>query len=643
MIPANVGEEYLRASKLGQKEKKDLEAAGKSPYPAVLDELYPETAFMAESELPVQEIPADRIIGVKSAGRTNVFSASFLPLPEMDSEFAAKWMKLLEAHLSDTGIRDPIICYEYLGSFYVREGNKRVSVLRYNGAVKIPALVIRILPSDRSDPRNAVYYEFIAFQGTTGIWDIQFKKPGEYSRLYSAVGKKPGEEWTDKEKQRLASVYRSFRDAFTTLGGIRQEFSPEEALLLFLKVYSYDQLCGMSQTELKKALSGLWGDVKASSDPDAIAVKTVPAEDEKKGVISKLITAVPRHLNIAFIMQMDADRSTWTRGHAEGAVHLASVFGDGVAVKCYYNADTPEAAEALLDEAALAGADLIFTNTPPLLTSTLKAAVKYPKIRFFNCSACQPLSSVTSYYCRTYEGKFITGLIAGALAENDLVGYVGSYPIMGVPASINAFALGVRMTDPRAKILLEWSSVEDNCVQKLRDRGVRVISNRDIPLPDINYMREGNYGTFIVEDERLIPVASPCWMWGKLYERIVRSVLSGTADKKDQAVNYWWGMDSGVIDVTLSELVPEGVRSLVSVFTDKLRKGEYDIFGQKLLAQDGTVISDGTAQLSSMEILRMDRLADIVEGRIPEFGELLPMSRTLVRELGLHRESIPAD
>ena len=643
MLQTNLKDEYLRASKLGQKEKKELEALGKSPYPAVLDEAFPETAHMAVTELPLQEIPADRIIGVKSAGRTNAFSASFLPLPEPDSEFASKWMNLCDAHLSDTGIREPIICYEYLGSFYVQEGNKRVSVLKYFGAVRIPARVMRVIPADRTDPGLAAYFEFTEFHRATGIWDIQFKKPGDYSRLCSAIGKKPGEEWTKREKQRLASSYHYFKEAFTALGGEKQELSPEDALLLFLKVYPYEKLSETPQAELKKALSTLWGDVKASSEPEAIEVKTVPAEEEKKGVISKLISGAPKHLKLAFICQKDPERSNWTRGHAEGAAYLGAALSGSVTVKSYYDADSPELAEALLEKAAEEGADLIFTTTPPLLASTLKAAVKYPKARFFNCSACQPLSSVTSYYCRTYEGKFVTGLIAGALAENDLVGYVGSYPILGVPASVNAFALGVRMTNPRARILLEWSCVEDDCVKKLWNRGVRVISNRDIPVPDVNYMKGGGYGTFIIENGELKPLASPCWMWGKLYERIVRSVLSGSVEKKEQAVNYWWGMDSGVIDVTLSGLVPEGVRTLAEVFMERLRAGEFDIFGQRLLARDGSAISDGVSPLSSMEILRMDKLAETVEGRIPEFGELKPVSRTLVRELGIHRETIPPE
>ena len=129
-------------------------------------------------------------------------------------------------------------------------------------------------------------------------------------------------------------------------------------------------------------------------------------------------------------------------------------------------------------------------------------------------------------------------------------------------------------------------------------------------------------------------------MWGKLYENIVRSVLAGSAEKKDQAVNYWWGMDSGVIDVTLSDRVPEGVRALAGILTDRLKKGALDPFAQKLAAQDGSVISDGATGLTSMELLKMDRLAESVEGRIPEYDEVFEMSRALVRELGVHRERV---
>ncbi|MBO4848680.1 MAG: BMP family ABC transporter substrate-binding protein [Clostridia bacterium] len=641
MITAGIKEEYLRAAKLGQKEKKELEAAGRDPYPKVLDELLPDASRLTTTELPVMEIPADRIVGTRSGGRVSVFSASFLPLPDVASEFAAKWMNLLSEQLSETGIRDPIDCFEYLGDFYVQEGNKRASVLKYLGAVRIPARVRRILPA-ADDPAAAVYGEFLDFFRRTGSYEIQFKKPGGYAKLLSAMGKKPDEGLSETEVKRLISAFCAFKKEFASLTGARSGLIPEDALLVFLKVHTYDRFVSMSPEELKKALSQLFDDVKAASEPEAITLRTAPAEEERKSVIGKLISGAPKHLEAVFICQRTPDESPWTRGHAEGAAYLQKALPDSVSVKCLFGADTDEKAEALMDEAAAEGAGLIFTTTPPLITATLKAAVRHPKVRFFNCSACQPLSSVKSYYCRTYEGKFITGMIAGALAENDLIGYVGSYPILGVPAAINAFAIGARMTNPRARVLLEWTCTEIDCIGKLRGQGVRVISNRDIPLPDVNLMREGAYGTFIIDASGgLVPIASPCWMWGKLYENIARTVLSGSLEGGGRAVNYWWGMDSGVIDVKLSDLVPAGVRTLAETFMERLRQGGFDIFGRRLTAGDGGLISDGETPLSSMEILKMDRLLDCVEGHIPEYGEIMPMSRGLYRELGVHRESAP--
>ena len=146
-------EEYRKALKAGQREYKELSAAGKAPYPAVLDELLPPTATQTVQQVGLVEIPMDQIVGTKSAGRISAFTAGFLPLLEEGSEFGVKWVTLCMAHLSDEGIREPIHCFEYLGRFYVQEGNKRVSVLKYFGAPRISATVTRILPENDGSPR----------------------------------------------------------------------------------------------------------------------------------------------------------------------------------------------------------------------------------------------------------------------------------------------------------------------------------------------------------------------------------------------------------------------------------------------------------------------------------------------------------
>ena len=110
-------EEYSLALKKGKQELRELSAAGRDTHPLVLDELLPPNASDVIVDVGLMEIPAERIVGVKSAGRVTAFTPSFRPLLEGKTEFANKWIHLCKAHLGATGIQDPILCYEYLGNF----------------------------------------------------------------------------------------------------------------------------------------------------------------------------------------------------------------------------------------------------------------------------------------------------------------------------------------------------------------------------------------------------------------------------------------------------------------------------------------------------------------------------------------------
>jgi basic membrane protein A and related proteins len=109
------------------------------------------TDIISEISLGLVEVPLKKIIGTYSHSRSTSFADNFMPLPTRGSEFSSKWCTLYKAHLEE-GIRDPIRVYEYLNWYYVIEGNKRVSVLKYVDAVSISAEVRRLLPrKDDSD------------------------------------------------------------------------------------------------------------------------------------------------------------------------------------------------------------------------------------------------------------------------------------------------------------------------------------------------------------------------------------------------------------------------------------------------------------------------------------------------------------
>ena len=639
-------EEYSQALRQGQKEYRELVMAGKPPHPAVLDEILPENATDSVVDVGLVEIPTERIVGVKSAGRITAFTASFLPLLDTKSEFSIKWINLCAAHLGDVGITDPISCYEYLGNFYVQEGNKRVSVLRYFGSPRISGTVKRILPPQSEEPRIRAYYEFLDFYKVSKLYTVQFRRPGDYARLLSQLGKKSGEPWTETESRIFNAYFHYFLDAFQSLNTKDADVLPEEALLLWLDLYPFQDLGRLSAAELKKSVASLWEDMVSSNKEDSVKVKT-KAEDEGKGSFWGRMVSGLDQLQVAFVHQMDPATSAWVMGHEAGRQHLEQVFGDKIQVRSYCGATNSELAEAYIEQAVTEGAQVVFTTAPPLSRATLKAAVKYPKVRFLNCSVDQPYSSIRTYYGRIYEAKFITGAIAGAMAGEDRIGYIAAYPIFGVPASINAFALGARLTNPRAQIELRWSCLPGTPQADFFADGIRVISNRDAPTQSTMYLDFCNYGTYLMDDRRdLVPLATPLWSWGSFYEFVIRSILSG-GWKRDKgvstAVNYWLGMDSGVIGINLSDKLPEGQRQMANILRRGLVDGTLDPFLRRIVAQDGTVKNDGTHHFLPEELLHMDWLCDNIIGEIPEYDDILPISQSMVRELGVYRDKIPLE
>ena len=646
MLNQTATDEYTQAMRLGQKEYREALMAGRSPHPAVLDELLPEGGTESVTDVGLVEIPSERIVGVKSSGRITAFSPTFRPLLEAKSEFATKWINLCAAHLGDTGITDPIVCFEYLGDFYVQEGNKRVSVLRHFGAARIPGNVRRILPPMSDDPRIKAYYEFLEFYRASKVYSVQFRRPGDYAKLLAFVGKKPGEAWTEDERRTFNAYFQYFREALNGMKDKTEDLLPEEALLAWLDLNPYTDLGALSATELKKSVSALWEDMVTTNKEDGVKVQTKAEDDSKSSFMSRLLSGL-EVLNVAFIHQLTPAKSAWVLGHEAGREYLEQVFGERIRVRSYFGANNAELAEKRIEQAVAEGAQLVFTTAPPLTRATVKAAVKYPKIRFLNCSVDQRYSSIRTYYGRIYEAKFITGAVAGAMAGDDRIGYIASYPIFGVPASINAFALGAQLTNPRAQIELRWSCVEGTPQADFFADGIRVISNRDAPTQSKMYLDFCNYGTYLMGDRGdLVPLCSPTWLWGNFYEFVINSIQAGGWKQEKgltTAINYWLGMDSGVIGVSLSDKLPEGVRQMAKILQSGMSVGAIDPFQRRIVAQDGTVKNDGTRRFSAEEVLHMDWLCDNVLGEIPPYEQILPISQAMVRELGIYRDSIPAE
>lgn len=632
---------YKDALKQGQKEYKSCVAKGIDPNLKVLDEIVPGNQSANSVNLGVQQVPLELVVGTRHAGRTNSFARNFMPLMPEGSEFSYKWQNLCISHLEE-GIREPIKVCEYMNRYYVEEGNKRVSVLKFFSAVTVPAEVTRILPERDGSKQVEIYYEFVAFYKLSKVNYVEFTKLGSYATLQKLLGKEPDEEWTDDDRSSFSMAWYYFRQAYEKRGGGKLTSTVGDALLAFLRVYGYDALRGKSPEEIRRQVALMWEEIELQQEETPIDVKLQP--EEKKGtLLSKVFPAAePKNMKVGFIYDKNPETSGWTRAHEGGRKHVQQVFGEKLTTCAYFNAMDGDPL-AVIEQAISEGCTVIFTTSPRLLPASLRAAVEHPEVTILNCSVNKSHRYIRSYYARMYEAKFVIGAVAGALSLNDNVGYLCDYPIFGQIAGINAFALGAQMVNPRARVCLEWSSVggADAALKRLNERGVRIISCQDVVGREQG--DRSAFGLSLFTGDGQENLVLPVWQWGAYYEEMIRRIQDKTLrteyEQSSKALNYYWGMASGVVSVECSERIPAGTRRLADLLQKGICAGAFDPFHGPIYTQDGRVIGKDGEVLTAEEIIGMDWLVDNVDGELPRYWQLNETGRATVDQVGVERST----
>lgn len=628
---AEANAEYEKQLKLGKRDKGELQA---------LDEILAENQIATVGEVPlgIVQIPMDQIVGTKNRGRSSAFSAGFHPLLPEESEFAHKWIELYKSHMEE-GIRDPIKAYEFMNKFYVEEGNKRVSVMKSVGAVSISGNVVRVLPAPSRKKEVRLYYEFVAFYRLSQLYEITFSELGSYAKLQQRVGKRPDERWTEKDRNNFRSIQWRFKTIYEELEKNDDTGTADDALLNFMDLYDYSELMDLSIGELKERIIKSREELKVQEGglPELHMSPEENVGSKKKNLLSFLIPNSTQKIQVAFIHERTPEISSWTYAHELGRKHLQKAFHDELVTMSYVNA-TEDNVEEMIEQSIADGNNLIFTTSAPLLKGSLKAAIDHPEVNILNCSLNTSHKYIRTYYARMYEAKFLMGAIAGALVESGKIGYLADYPIYGTIANINAFALGAKMVNPRAKIYLEWAKLKNHDpFETFHQEDIRCVSGRDMITP-----KEASryFGLYYDDGNYPVNIAMPIWHWGNFYEQLIRKLMKGSWKDDEvsdvtRGLNYWWGMSAGAIDVICSEHLPIGTARLIDLLKKTIMSGDFNPFSGILYSQNGIIHKEKEGSLSPQEIMTMDWLAENVIGSIPEMEDLIEQAKPVVSTQGL--------
>lgn len=121
---------------------------------------------------------------------------------------------------------------------------------------------------------------------------------------------------------------------------------------------------------------------------------------------------------------------------------------------------------------------------------------------------------------------------------------------------------------------------------------------------------------------------------------MIQTIMDGTWKYDDsqsatKAINYWWGMSAGVIDVVCSRYLPIGTKRLIEVLKSTISSDVFNPFSGILYSQTGVVQDNPNQSMLPEEIMTMDWLAENVVGTIPKKEELTEQAGPVMKQQGV--------
>ncbi|MBQ4474071.1 MAG: BMP family ABC transporter substrate-binding protein [Lachnospiraceae bacterium] len=638
-------ENYQKARRLGEREAARRTALKQNPYLPALSEILGENAAVSTIPVGTFEIPADRIIGTRTLGRQNAFAANYMPLLEPGTEFATKWTNLYHAQ-EEEGIRDAVKTYEYLGNFYVQEGNKRVSVLKFLEVPTVLAEVIRVLPAEWEDNEmTRAYREFLKFYYVAPTYAIRLTREGGYAKICEAFQETMKERWPVDKVRRLRHVWYRFQQIYKSKMPETSWDKCADAFPTYLSVYGLESLSSDSEELLAQRVEKLRDEFDAAGADITVVEEPIP-EKVTPGPISLLKSIVtparaytPDYpMPVAFMYRGNRETSAWIRQHDEARATLSESFGGTVSTFFYENLENDTALRLAVDDAVARDAKVIFTVSADLMEETVRCALHYPQVRFLNCSLNESHPTVPTYFARRYEGKFLLGALAAIAARNHRIGYLADLPIYGTVADINAFAIGASLIDPKARVYVQWPAEHNHDWRKsFREQEVLVVCGLD---RGANEQEQGLFWTGWDGEYRKLADAKIDW--AEYYRRMIRAILEGGQKSFEKSsgghpLNFWYGLSSGIIQVKVSEDLPYHTRKMIALLSSAILAGTLDPFEGELRSQEGMIQSADSPKLPMSEIIRMNWLNDNVVGAIPETGAFAASSQSVISVSGVRR------
>jgi basic membrane protein A len=228
-------------------------------------------------------------------------------------------------------------------------------------------------------------------------------------------------------------------------------------------------------------------------------------------------------------------------------------------------------------------------------------------------------------YGRIWDGRYLTGIVAGKMTKSNTIGFVAAHPITTVVAGVNAFALGVQSVNPNAKIKVVWTSTwydppkEKAAAKALLDAGADVIGqHQDTPSPLQAAGEAKKWG--VGSESNMQNFAPDAYLTGTIWDwrDVDSAIVKGILNKQFKSEDYYGGLSDKMVGLgPMNKNVPADVVALVEQRRKAIMGGSFQVFKGALADQMGKERVAAGKTMSLKDILDFRWLVKGIEGQAP--------------------------
>jgi basic membrane protein A len=297
---------------------------------------------------------------------------------------------------------------------------------------------------------------------------------------------------------------------------------------------------------------------------------------------------------VAFVHVGPTADKGWSWAHDQGAQYLEANM-PGVKITTLESIAEGPDSQRVFEDLAADGNQLIFGTSFGYMDPMLAAAENYPDVAFMHATGYKTSDNMGNYFGAAEEGRYLSGMAAGARTETDLIGYVAAFPIPEVLRGINAFTLGVQEVNPDAEVQVVWTSTwfdpptEGDAAQALLDAGADVIvMHQDSSAPGQAAEAEGagwvGYNTDMSEFAPEGWLTAAIWDWGPYYLATADAVKAGTWAPEA----YYGNMADGMVAIApFGPSVSAETQALIAERQAEIIDGTFLVFPDPIVNQAG--------------------------------------------------------